>query len=98
VLASTLAVINLPVFWFMTTSVDNGESIVVGITLPCPFQAATKFNLTGLNEFAVEVGLILNLTAIILFVVLLTPELLDQVNIALMIELLLPALNEYPAV
>jgi hypothetical protein len=73
--------------------VDNGESIVVGIILPCPFQAATKFNLTGLNEFAVEFDLILNLTAIILFVVLLTPEALDQVNITRIIELLPPEFN-----
>jgi hypothetical protein len=48
----------------MITSVDRGLSIKVATPPPCPFQPATKFNLTGLNELAVDDAFNLNLRTI----------------------------------
>jgi hypothetical protein len=92
-LMSTLAVTNFPVFWSIITSVDSGESIIVGVILPCPFHAATKFILTGLNELEVDVDFNLNLiTNNLSYELTGNPEFDDQVNVDLIIEFGLEAL------
>jgi hypothetical protein len=92
-LMSTLAVTNFPVFWSIITSVDNGESIIVGTILPCPLHAATKFNLIGLNELDVDDDFNLNLiTNNLSYELTGNPEFDDQVNVDLIIEFGLEAL------
>ena len=82
-------------FWFMITSVDNGKSMIVGTPIPCPFHPATKFNLTGLNAFDVDVGFNLNLTIIIWENSLKgIGEVVAHVKVALMIALELVTLYE----